>query len=135
MLRAEHSTQSVAFPLHVASVSGSVVVIANQKSSGLAAVLSFFWCGLGQIYNGEILKGVGLMIAYPVCLWLGWVLAIFGFLFAVGSTTPNQEAAAGGTTLLGIAAGILAACTWLYGMINAYRMADKINQRQMSATR
>jgi len=25
--------------------------------------LSFFWCGLGQIYNGEILKGVALMNA------------------------------------------------------------------------
>jgi TM2 domain-containing membrane protein YozV len=30
------------------------------KNPGLAAVLSFFISGLGQIYNGQIAKGVGL---------------------------------------------------------------------------
>ena len=29
-----------------------------KKNPGLAAVASFFFAGLGQIYNGEILKGV-----------------------------------------------------------------------------
>jgi TM2 domain-containing membrane protein YozV len=49
----------------------SVIVIANQKSAGLAAILSFFWCGLGQIYNGKVWKGVCLMLVYPPTLWFG----------------------------------------------------------------
>jgi len=28
------------------------------KNPGVAAVLSFFFSGLGQIYNGQILKGI-----------------------------------------------------------------------------
>jgi len=110
-----------------------VVVFANQKSSGIAAVLSFFWCGLGQIYTGQILKGVGLMIAYAGCLYFGWCLASLGFLVGVGSTTDRQLVMASRMSLLGIGALILASCMWLYGMVNAYRRADKINQKQMSA--
>jgi zinc-ribbon domain len=34
-----------------------VIVIAYRKSAGLAAVLSAFWPGIGQIYNGDLLKG------------------------------------------------------------------------------
>lgn len=30
----------------------------SQKNPGLAAELSFFISGLGQIYNGQILKGI-----------------------------------------------------------------------------
>ena len=40
-----------------ASANRTIIVVQNQKSSGVAAVLSFFWCGLGQIYNGQIPKG------------------------------------------------------------------------------
>ncbi len=29
------------------------VIVRSEKSTGLAAVLSFLWCGLGQIYNGQ----------------------------------------------------------------------------------
>jgi TM2 domain-containing membrane protein YozV len=136
MLAAERSTQLVGAPLSagaptygylatpapvVAPISRSVVVIANQKSSGLAAVLSFFWCGLGQIYNDQILKGVGLMISFLVCLYLGWILALVGFFVAVGSTTPDQHAAASEMSLLGIGALMLAGYMRVYGMIDAYR--------------
>ncbi len=33
-----------------------------MKSAGLAAVLSFLLPGLGQIYNGEIFKGLVLVV-------------------------------------------------------------------------
>lgn len=35
------------------------------KNPGLAAVLSFFFMGLGQIYNGQIAKGVFSLL----CMW------------------------------------------------------------------
>jgi len=40
-----------------------------MKNSGVAAVLSFFIYGLGQIYNGQILKGLIMMGCYFVS-WL-----------------------------------------------------------------
>lgn len=79
---------------------GRVVVIQNAKSPGLAAVLSFLWCGLGQIYNGEIGKGVAMLAAYIVS-----VVLIF---IAIGLVT---------TPLL-----------WIWGMIDAYNTAERLNR-------
>ena len=39
---------------------------AIRHSPGVAAVLSFFWCGLGQIYNGQIGKGLLMMGVYAL---------------------------------------------------------------------
>ncbi len=69
------------------------------KNPGLAAVLSFFYMGLGQIYNGQLSKGIFFIIAYTV----SWILMIIviGFI-----TTPVM---------------------WVYGMYDAYKSAEKIN--------
>ena len=71
----------------------------SYKNAGLAAVLSFFFMGLGQIYNGQIAKGIIFIIAYGI----SWVLMliIIGFI-----TTP---------------------ILWIYGIWDAYRSAEKIN--------
>ena len=69
------------------------------KSPGVAAVLSFFWCGLGQIYNGQIGKGIFMMICYLISCLLIFVL--IGLL-----TTP---------------------ILWIWGMVNAYSTADRQN--------
>ncbi len=37
-----------------------------KKSAGLAAVLSFFISGLGQIYNGQILKGLIIIVVQVI---------------------------------------------------------------------
>ena len=42
------------------------------KNPGTAAVLSFFFAGLGQIYNGQIGKGLLLLLLY-----VGSFLAMF----------------------------------------------------------
>jgi len=72
---------------------------AFYKNPGLAAVLSFFYMGLGQIYNGQIAKGLVFIVAYT----FSWILMIvvIGFL-----TTPVM---------------------WIFGMWDAYRSAEKIN--------
>jgi TM2 domain-containing membrane protein YozV len=69
------------------------------KNPGLSAVLSFFWTGLGQIYNGQIAKGIFFIIAYAISWALVFVL--IGFI-----TTP---------------------ILWIYGMYDAYQSATKIN--------
>jgi TM2 domain-containing membrane protein YozV len=76
-----------------------VIVIESPKSPGLAAVLSFFWAGLGQIYNGEIGKGVVLMILHAIS-WI-MIMILVGLI-----TTP---------------------ILWIYGMIDAYKTAEMIN--------
>ncbi len=69
------------------------------KNPGLAAVFSFFYMGLGQIYNGQIYKGIAFLIAYSIS-WL-LMLILIGLL-----TTP---------------------ILWIYGIYDAYKSAEKIN--------
>lgn len=83
-----------------ASPQPNLIVVRSGKSAGLAAVLSFLWCGLGQIYNGQILKGVLLV----VCYFVSWALmfVLIGFV-----TTP---------------------ILWIVGMVDAYRTAEDLNR-------
>lgn len=69
------------------------------KNPGLAAVLSFFYMGLGQIYNGQIAKGIAFIVAYSIS-WL-LILIVIGVI-----TTP---------------------ILWFFGMYDAYKSAEKIN--------
>lgn len=72
-----------------------------MKSPGLAAVLSFLICGLGQIYNGQILKGFVFLVIYLIS-WL-MMLVLIGYI-----TTP---------------------ILWIWGTVDAYRKAEQINAR------
>jgi TM2 domain-containing membrane protein YozV len=71
------------------------------KSAGLAAVLSFFISGLGQIYNGRILKGLVIIVVQIIN----------------GALT---------TILIG---WIPLAIVWVWAIIDAYREAESINAR------
>jgi TM2 domain-containing membrane protein YozV len=51
----------------------------EHKSEGLAAVLSFLIPGLGQIYNGQIEKGIIFIILTFICYAL--TLILIGLLF------------------------------------------------------
>lgn len=53
---------------------------AQDKSPGLAAVLSFLIVGLGQVYNGDVLKGAVLFVGFLVLSFtvIG-ALGIWGF--------------------------------------------------------
>ncbi len=73
---------------------------AGGKSPVLAALLSFLFSGLGQIYNGELTKGLILAVVYLISWLLSW--------FLIGCcTTP---------------------IIWLYGIYDAYHSADQINK-------
>ena len=65
----------------------------------MAAVLSFFVCGLGQIYNGQSFKGLIMIVCYAIS-W-GLMFLLIGFV-----TTP---------------------ALWIFGMYDAYKKAEKIN--------
>ncbi|HDY68138.1 MAG TPA: hypothetical protein ENH85_10135 [Candidatus Scalindua sp.] len=71
-----------------------------QKNPGVATVLSFFFMGLGQIYNGQIGKGIIFIILYAISIALMFV--IVGFI-----TTP---------------------ILWIWGLVDANKSAKKINE-------
>ncbi len=71
------------------------------KNPGLAAVLCFFYSGLGQIYNGQIGKGILLFIVRAI--------SDLSIIFLIGIITSP--------------------IIWIYGMYDAYRAAEQINTR------
>jgi TM2 domain-containing membrane protein YozV len=52
------------------------------KNPSIATLLSFFFMGLGQIYNGQIGKGVTFIVLYAISVLLMFI--VIGFI-----TTPN----------------------------------------------
>jgi TM2 domain-containing membrane protein YozV len=72
----------------------------TDKNPATAAVLSFFFIGLGQAYNGETAKAVVFLILYA--------LSIFLTFFMIGFVT---------TPIL-----------WIWSTVDAYRSSQKMNQ-------
>ena len=70
------------------------------KNPSIAALLSCFFMGLGQLYNGQIVKGILYIILYAISL--GLMSIVIGFI-----TTP---------------------IFWILGMVDAYDSAKRINQ-------
>lgn len=70
------------------------------KNPGIAAVLSFFWTGVGQIYNGQLAKGLILIGVQFINSLLMFVL--IGFI-----TFP---------------------IVWIWGIYDAYKVADQMNR-------
>jgi hypothetical protein len=102
-------------------------IATSSANAGLAAVLSFFWCGLGHIYAGKIGKGILLMLLYPCFFAFGYLLFLGG-LIAVGSS------GAGGAfvSLIGFVFLVCAAVVWVYGMVNSYNLAKRASVATIS---
>jgi hypothetical protein len=50
----------------------------ERRNAALAAVLSLIVCGLGQVYNGQFVKGVLFFVAAMAawCVLLGWAVHV-----------------------------------------------------------
>lgn len=79
-----------------------VPINTEKKSSGIAAIASFFIPGLGQIYNGEIGKGILFII-------ISFILVLL-MLVAIGF--------------------ILYPLFWILNIYDAYKTAERINAQQ-----
>jgi TM2 domain-containing membrane protein YozV len=83
----------------------------RDKSTGVAAVLSVLWAGLGQVYVGRIGRGLLFMILYPVLIVS--VLIVFIVLFGFWP---------------GIVIGsILSLSFWIWNIYDAYGLANQYN--------
>jgi hypothetical protein len=92
------------------------------KSPAVAVLLSFLWCGLGQIYNGNIGKGVLLMMLYPICIVISW-FGTFALIRAAAATGPDSSA----KLLIAVVASSAAPALWIDSMVGAFRTARRIN--------
>jgi len=56
--------------------------VKTEKSAGIAAILSFFFTGSGQVYNGNLGKGIGILIGaiigYFIFVIPGVIIWIYG---------------------------------------------------------
>ena len=76
----------------------------TDKNPAVAAILSSFFIGLGQAYNGEIAKAVIFLILYAISIFLTFFL--IGFI-----TIP---------------------VLWIWSMVDAYRSSQRMNQVRMA---
>ncbi|MFJ5691330.1 hypothetical protein [Providencia stuartii] len=55
----------------------------TSHDPALAGVFSFIITGAGQLYNGEIAKGLGLFIAAVLCIFIFFPLAFIPWIFSI----------------------------------------------------
>jgi len=76
--------------------------VVGLKNEGLAAVLSAFWSGLGQIYVGRIGRGIGIMVGFVMVALISWILLEIPLLIY-----------------------------WVWNIYDAYNLAKTFNQELM----
>ncbi len=104
-------------PPEAAPVTAAAAPAPGRKEPIFAIILSFLFPGLGQVYNGQVKKGVILIIVYIV-LWIGvFVVYLGGSLVTMG---------VGALCCMPIF--IVPLIEWLYGMYDGYSVANKINR-------
>ena len=70
--------------------------IQSDKSSGLAAVLSFLIIGLGQIYLGLTKRGLILFVlavisGFLMLIYIGWIIWLFVWIYAIYDAYNSGE--------------------------------------------
>lgn len=81
------------------ATSAQIQYMEQRKTPAIAILLSFIISGAGQIYNGEVGKGIGMIIAYIFC-WAASALAFPVLILIV---------------------------LWIYGMVDANTKAKEFN--------
>lgn len=75
----------------------------SDKNPAIAAVLSFVIVGLGQVYNGQIFKGV----VFHIGMWFAVIIGVLFFWLIFPILIP-----------IGL---------WLFNVYDAYDQAQKLN--------
>ena len=94
-----------------------------QKHPGTAAVLSFIFSGVGQLYNGQLCKGLVLIFcaAFSLCIFIAGSLLVG--MYIVGRVVFAGQLLWGGVCMV---AGLLLVCvTGIYSIVNAYKVAQE----------
>ena len=95
----------------------------HKNHPGVAAVLSFVFSGLGQLYNGQIIKGLWIIFfsVVSILIFTGGAILV-GFAFMEKRIFPAQILF--GTALLLVS--LAAICILgIYSIVDAYQSAHK----------
>ncbi|MGZ7206121.1 MAG: zinc-ribbon domain-containing protein [Halobacteriota archaeon] len=95
---ADHPDQPLMAPTYQPERPYGPQPMVGRKSPGIAAVLSFLVIGLGQIYNGQILKGLLMLGVAILCgitivgLIVSFIIWLYGVFDAYGTAKRmNQD--------------------------------------------
>ena len=88
---------------------------AKTKSTFFALILSFFFPGLGQVYNGRAKKGVFFLVASIISIFL-WIIP---FIMAIWGLH---------IWILVLIFPLIILLIWIWGLYDAYRDAELINK-------
>lgn len=95
----------------------------ERQNPGVAAVLSFVFNGLGQIYNGQIAKGLVIILVSSIAMIIMLVGAVFMGHFIITDFSYPPEFMIGSIMLIvGISATIVLS---IYNIYDAYYTAQK----------
>ncbi len=101
------------------------VIQVREKSTGIAAILSLVWAGLGQLYVGKIGRGIGLMILHFFMIFILATVVLASTIFAgIGG------ALIGGTVFIGVWVAI-----WVWNIFDAHKLANRYNDSQRESGR
>jgi hypothetical protein len=101
-----------------------------MRNPGVAAILSFFWPGLGQIYNGELGKGLGMVLLHPLLAACS-VFFVVVVSAAVANANSGSQATGGGVILATIAFAVFCEFVyWIWSIYDAYGQAERLNRRR-----
>ena len=98
----------------------------QEHNPGIAAALSAFFTGLGQIYCGSIARGLCIMFVGPTIIVILAVLMIVGSV--TGAGTPEQAAGGMGAAYILISLGSMA--YWVFNIYDAYNLANTLNNQR-----
>jgi len=95
----------------------------DKGHPGVAAVLSFVFNGLGQLYNGQILKGLTIIFFSAVSMTILIIGSVFIALWFLGKIIFNQVLILG---LILFFLSLVSICIiGIYSIIDAYQAALK----------
>ena len=57
--------------------------VKEEKSAGVAAILSFIFTGSGQVYNGDLLRGIGILIGTIIGSFIFLIPGIIVWIYGV----------------------------------------------------
>ena len=95
----------------------------EAKNPGVAAVLSFIFNGLGQLYNGELAKGLTLIFFSGLSMLIFILGSVFIGLWLLGKIIFGKELLLG---LVLFCLGLIFICViGVYSILDAYRVASR----------
>jgi hypothetical protein len=100
----------------------------KRKMPLLAAILSFFIPGLGQLYDGKFLRGLMVFIVYLVLWGVVTAVYVFGVLGGMLTSVITFGATLGLSTLCCMPILFVPIIYNLWAAYDAHKIADRINR-------